>query len=72
MLAFQREEIGDLTKDMMMERADELKKSLPKKGKNGKAEPTAEETPRADTPTETTPTDTPPTVSPATEEKKKE
>ena len=33
MTAFQREEIGDLTKDMMIERADELKKSLPKKGK---------------------------------------
>ena len=68
MLAFQREEIGDLTKDMMMERADELKKTLPKKGKNGKTEPAVEET----TPTETTPTDTPPTDTPPTEEKKKE
>ena len=68
MIAFQREEIGDLTKDMMMERADELKKSLPKKGKPGKNEPAAEETPT----NEATPTDTPPTDPPATEEKKKE
>lgn len=62
--AFQREEIGDLTKDMMIERADELKKSLPKKGDKGKKEPVAEEP----VPTET-PTDTPPTETP-TEEKK--
>lgn len=67
MQAFQREEIGDLTKDMMMERADELKKSLPKKGKKGKNEPEVEETPPADA----TPTDTPPTDTP-TEDKKKE
>jgi predicted alpha/beta superfamily hydrolase len=59
MMAFQREEIGDLTKDMMIERADELK--------NGKNEPTMEETLPADTPTETAPTDTP-----STEEKKQE
>ncbi len=64
---FQHEEIGDLTKDMMIERVDELKKSLPKKGKNGKNEPAVEETP----PTEVTPTDTPSTETP-TEEKKKE
>lgn len=64
--AFQREEIGDLTKDMMIERADELKKSLPKKGKNGKTEAAVEETPPADVPAETTPTETP------TEEKKQE
>lgn len=31
--AFQQSEVGDLTKDMMMERADEIKKSMPKKGK---------------------------------------
>lgn len=62
--AFQREEIGDLTKDMMIERADELKKSLPKKGQKGKEEPVVEETPASDTPAETTPTETP------TEEKK--
>ena len=66
--AFQREEIGDLTKNMMIERADELKKLLPKKGKKGKDEPAAEETP----PTEVTPSDTPPTETPKTEEKKKE
>jgi predicted alpha/beta superfamily hydrolase len=36
MMAYQREEIGDLTKDMMIERADELK--------NGKNEPDVEET----------------------------
>jgi predicted alpha/beta superfamily hydrolase len=67
--AFQREEIGDLTKDMMIERADELKKSLPKKGDKGKKgkeepEPVVEEVP-ADTP----PSDTPPAETP-TEEKK--
>ena len=48
MMAYQREEIGDLTKDMMIERADELK--------NGKNDPAVEETlPDA------APTDTPPT-----------
>ena len=48
MMAYQREEIGDLTKDMMIERADELK--------NGKNEPAVEEKlPDA------APTDTPPT-----------
>jgi len=48
MMAYQREEIGDLTKDMMIERADELK--------NGKNEPDVEETlPDA------APTDNPPT-----------
>jgi predicted alpha/beta superfamily hydrolase len=70
--AFQREEIGDLTKDMMIERADELKKSLPKKGDKGKKaaeEPVAEETPATDAPAEATPTDTPATETP-TEEKK--
>jgi hypothetical protein len=49
MIAFQREEIGDLTKEMMIERADELKKLLPKKGKNGKNEPAVEEAPITDT-----------------------
>ena len=59
MMAYQREEIGDLTKDMMIERADELK--------NGKNEPDVEETlPDAAL------TDTPPTDTPSTEEKKKE
>jgi len=69
--AFQREEIGDLTKDMMLERADELKKSLPKKGdkgKKGKDEPIVEETPPTDVPTDI-PAETPPTETP-TEEKK--
>jgi len=59
--------VGDLTKDMMMERADELKKSLPKKGQKGKE--VIEETPVEEVPTETpseTPTETP------TEEKKSE
>lgn len=72
MAAFQREEIGDLTKDMMIERADELKKSLPKKGKPGKPgkeEPAVEETPATDVPAEATPTETPATETP-TEEKK--
>jgi len=59
MAAFQREEIGDLTKDMMMERADELKKSLPKKGDKGKKEPVAEETPASETPADTPPAETP-------------
>jgi predicted alpha/beta superfamily hydrolase len=59
MMAYQREEIGDLTKDMMIERADELK--------NGKNEPAVEETlPDA------APTDNPPTETPSTEEKKQE
>jgi predicted alpha/beta superfamily hydrolase len=69
MAAFQREEIGDLTKDMMMERADELKKSLPKKGdkgKKGEPEPAVEEIPATDAPVEAVPTETP------TEEKKQE
>lgn len=58
--AFQREEIGDLTKDMMIGRSEELKKSLPKKGKKGKDEPAVEETPPADTPpSEVIPTDSP-------------
>lgn len=63
--AFQRDEIGDLTKEMMIQRSDELKKSMPKKGKKGKEEPVIEETP-TDTPAEVTPTETP------TEEKKTE
>ena len=67
--AFQREEIGDLTKDMMIERADELKKSLPKKGKKGKADPVVEEpVPTENTPTDVPPTDTP-TETPAEEKK---
>lgn len=71
MNAFQLEEIGDLTKEMMINRADDLKATLPKKGKKGKTEvreTTVEEVP-ADAPTETpaeTPNDTP------TEEKKSE
>jgi predicted alpha/beta superfamily hydrolase len=71
MTAYQREEIGDLTKDMMIERADELKKLLPKKGKKGKEEPVVEETP-TEVPTDATPADTPPTETPATDEKKQE
>jgi hypothetical protein len=72
--AFQKEEIGDLTKDMMIERADVLKASLPKKGKKGKEEPVVEETPPAETtdapPTDTPPTDAPPPTETPTEEKK--
>jgi len=48
MMAYQREEIGDLTKDMMIERADELK--------NGKNEPDVEETLPDAAPTNTPPT----------------
>ena len=68
--AFQREEIGDLTKDMMIERADELKKTMPKKGEKGKEEPVVEEpaptevTPVETPPTETTPVETTPTETP--------
>lgn len=71
MAAFQREEIGDLTKDMMMERADELKKSLPKKGAKGKAEPVTEEPAPTDAaPADAPAADTPVTDTPPTEEKK--
>jgi hypothetical protein len=66
MSAFQLAEIGDLTKDMMINRADELKASLPKKGKKGEK---VQETPVEEVPTDApaeTPTETP------TEEKKSE
>jgi predicted alpha/beta superfamily hydrolase len=63
--AFQQQEIGDLTKDMMMEKIDALRATMPKKGKKGKEEPIVEETPTADTPT----SDAPPTETP-TEVKK--
>ncbi len=49
--AFQYEEIGDLTKDMMLEKVDELK-GLIKADKNKKEE-VIEETPPTETPTET-------------------
>lgn len=60
--AFQMEPIGDLTKDMMLDKAEELKSLIPKseKGKKGSA---VEETPAAEIPAET-PTEAP------TEEKK--
>ena len=61
--AFQKEEIGDLTKDMMLDRADELKKSMTNLDK-GEKEEIIEETPPTDVPAETPPTETP------TEEKK--
>ncbi len=57
--AFQKEEIGDLTKDMMMERAEALKVNLPKKGKKGKEEPVVEETSPAEAPADTPPAETP-------------
>jgi len=59
--AFQKEEIGDLTKDMMLERADALKGEL-----KNKKEEAVEEVPPTETPAETPPTETP------TEEKKTE
>jgi predicted alpha/beta superfamily hydrolase len=65
--AFQQAEVGDLTKEMMMDRADEIKKSMPKKGKKGQE--VIDETPVEEVPAETpseTPTETP------TEEKKSE
>ncbi|MDI9256275.1 alpha/beta hydrolase-fold protein [Flavobacterium sedimenticola] len=58
--AFQKEEIGDLTKDMMLERADALKGAA-----KAKAEEPVEEVPATDAPAET-PTETP------VEEKKSE
>lgn len=60
--AFQREEIGDLTKDMMYEKSEDMKRLAPKKGKKGEV---IEETPVEETPAET-PSETP------TEEKKPE
>jgi predicted alpha/beta superfamily hydrolase len=64
--AFQKEEIGDLTKDMMIGKADEIKATLPKKGKKGKAEPVVEETPTTDVaPSDTPQADTPPTDAPS-------
>ena len=64
MRAYQLEEVGDLTKEMMINRADELKATLPKKGQKVE-EPVIEETPVEEVPTET-PAETP------TEEKKQE
>jgi hypothetical protein len=60
--AFQKEEIGDLTKEMMIDRADELKKLLPKKGDKGKKgndEPAVDETPTTVVPAETLPLESP-------------
>ncbi|MGH2666244.1 alpha/beta hydrolase [Flavobacterium sp.] len=69
--AFMKEEIGDLTKDMMMNKAEDLKKLLPKKGLKGgkpKDKPTEEiiEEAPVETPTTDAPVETP------TEEKKTE
>ena len=55
--AFQFEEIGDLTKDMMLEKADELKGAI--KEQKNKKEEVIEETPPVETPAETPPTETP-------------
>lgn len=49
---FQREEIGDLTKDMMYEKSEDMKRLSPKKGKKGEV---VEETPTEEIPTETPP-----------------
>ncbi|MFM9988853.1 alpha/beta hydrolase [Flavobacterium sp.] len=76
--AFMKEEIRDLTKDMMMNKAEDLKKLIPVKAKGlkgGKAkEIIEEEVPATDAPTTDAPaTDTPTTDTPAetpTEEKK--
>ncbi|RXR21089.1 alpha/beta hydrolase [Flavobacterium amnicola] len=74
--AFIKEEIGDLTKDMMMNKAEDLKALMPKKdklkggkGKDKKTEDLLEETP-AETPTDV-PTDAP-AEEPKKEEKKSE
>ena len=63
MYAFQEVEIGSLTKEMMINKAEDLKKTLPKKGKKGKEEPVADPavieeippTPEQGTPIEATP-----------------
>ena len=52
---FQREEIGDLTKDMMYEKSEDMKRLAPKKGKKGEI---IEETPAEDVPVDA-PTETP-------------
>ncbi|MGV9004744.1 alpha/beta hydrolase-fold protein [Flavobacterium sp.] len=46
---FQREEIGDLTKDMMFEKSEDMKRLAPKKGKKGEV---VEETPVDEVPAE--------------------
>lgn len=68
--SFVKKEIGELTKDFMMNKAEDLKSKMPKKdklkggqAKDKKAEETLEETP-AETPA----TDAPPTDTPAPEE----
>jgi hypothetical protein len=64
--AFMKTEIRELTKDMMMNKAEDLKKLIPVKAKGlkgGKAKEIIEETPTTDTP----PTDTPPTDTPTTD-----
>lgn len=62
-ISFQKEEIGDLTKDMMLDRSDNLKKSSAQKSQK---EEVIEEPIPTETPVETVPTDKP------SEEKKKE
>lgn len=60
--SFMKKEIGDITKDFMMAKAEDLKKFMPKKDKlkggqaKGQTQETIEETPATDTP----PTDNPP------------
>jgi hypothetical protein len=59
----------------MIGKSDELKASLPKKGKKGKEVPVTEETPptdipQAETPTTETPTETPSPIETPVEEKK--
>ena len=50
--SFMKEPIGDLTKDMMMNKAEDLKKFLPKKGAKKGKEEIIEELAPAETPTE--------------------
>lgn len=50
-VGFQKEEIGSLTKDMMLDKADTLKKTFAKKGKEPVEEPVAE--PAIDQPVDT-------------------
>ena len=51
--SFMKEPIGDLTKDLMMNKAEDLKKFLPKKGSKKDKEEIIEETVPTDNPSET-------------------
>ena len=71
MSGFNKEEIADLTKDMMFAKAEELKKTFAKKPKiKGKIGQVADPVPTSETTQEEPATDAPVSDTPATEEKK--